>query len=73
MIDRTITHRLITIENRLDRVETKLDRVETKLDRLLDMLDPNGPDQQAMHHDLEAILSSIGQAVLTPMAREAKG
>lgn len=66
MIDRTITHRLITIENRLDRVETKLDR-------LLDMLDPNGPDQQAMHHDLEAILSSIGQAVLTPMAREAKG
>ncbi|MGA1852467.1 hypothetical protein VH570_16660 [Sphingobium sp. HT1-2] len=65
-IDRTITHRLITIE-------TKLDRVETKLDRLLSMLDPDGPDQTAMHHDLEAILSSIGQAVLTPAAREVKG
>lgn len=64
-IDRTITHRLITIENRLDRVETKLDR-------LLSMLDPNGPDQQAMHHDLESILSSIGQAVLTPKL-EVKG
>ncbi len=64
-IDRTITHRLITIENRLERVEAKLDR-------LLSMLDPDGPTNATMQADLESILSSIGQAVLTPKL-EVKG
>lgn len=65
-IDRTITQRLVS-------VEASIKALHAKIDRLLDMLDPDGPSQQAMHHDLESILANIGQAVLTPMAREVKG
>ena len=64
-IDRTITQRLVS-------VEANIKALHAKIDRLLDMLDPDGPTNAAKHHDLEAILSSIGQAVLTPKL-EVKG
>ena len=64
-IDRTITQRLVS-------VEANIKALHAKIDRLLDMLDPDGPTNAAMHHDLEAILSSIGQAVLVPQM-EVKG
>lgn len=59
MIDRTITQRLVS-------VEASIKALHTKIDRLLDMLDPDGPFQASMQADLESILSSIGQAVLSP-------
>ena len=73
MIERTITHRLVDLQSSVDDLAADITDIKSMLTRLIDMLDPDGPTNAAMHHDLESILSSIGQAVLTPMAREAKG